>query len=94
MQNLFLTSEKKAKKEYKKLIKETSLAITKAFIDDRAYSGPTPQELKEIVKENSILPENGLGWKAVFSKIQEKVLPNLLRTPSTDYMPHLHGPSL
>ena len=94
MENLFLTSEKKAKKEYKKLISQAALAITDAFIDERAYSGPTPYELKEIVKEATILPEKGLGWKKVFEITKKKVLPNLLRTPSTDYMPHLHGPSL
>ncbi len=94
MQNYFLTNEESSKEEYKKLISETAAAISQAFVDDRAYSGPTPQELKEIVKQDSILPENGLGWEEVFSKMKEKVLPNLLRTPSTDYMPHLHGPSL
>ena len=94
MENFFLTSEENAKEEYKKLITQTASAITDAFVDDKAYSGPTPQELKEIVKEDTILPEKGLGWQETFSKIKEKVLPNLLRTPSTDYMPHLHGPSL
>ena len=94
MKNLFLTSDKKAKKEYKKLIIKTAAAIADAFVNESAYSGPTPDQLKEIVRQDSILPEQGLGWDKVFALTKEKVLPNLLRTPSTEYMPHLHGPSL
>ena len=94
MQNLFLTSDKKARKEYNKLLKQTSKAISDAFVNESAYSGPTPDELKAIVRQDSILPEHGLGWDKVFELTKEKVLPNLLRTPSTEYMPHLHGPSL
>lgn len=94
MEELFLTCEDKNKDLYNKIINETSKAISDAFIDEQAYSGPTPDELKNIVKQESILPEHGLGWEKVFELTKEKVLPNLLRTPSTDYMPHLHGPSL
>ena len=94
MEELFLTCEKSNKKTYKKLIKQTAAAISDAFINESAYSGPTPEELKKIVAQDSILPEHGLGWDKVFALTKEKVLPNLLRTPSTDYMPHLHGPSL
>ena len=94
MEELFLTCEKKSKKEYKKLIKHTACAIADAFVNESAYSGPTPDELKKIVAQNSILPEHGLGWDKVFQLTKVKVLPNLLRTPSTEYMPHLHGPSL
>ena len=94
MQELFLTCEKSNKKTYKKLIKQTASAIADAFVNESAYSGPTPDELKAIVRQDSILPEHGLGWDKVFALTKEKVLPNLLRTPSTEYMPHLHGPSL
>ena len=94
MEELFLTCEKSNKKTYKKLIKQTADAIADAFANESAYSGPTPDELKKIVAQDSILPEHGLGWDKVFALTKEKVLPNLLRTPSTEYMPHLHGPSL
>ena len=94
MEHLFLTSEKSNKKTYKKIIKETAKAIADAFVNESAYSGPTPDELKEIVRQDTILPDQGLGWDKVFEITKEKVLPNLLRTPSTEYMPHLHGPSL
>lgn len=94
MDELFLTCEKKAKKKYNKILKQTAKAISDAFVNESAYSGPTPDELKKIVAQDSILPEHGLGWDKVFALTKEKVLPNLLRTPSTEYMPHLHGPSL
>ncbi len=94
MEELFLTCEKNTKKKYKKILKQTAKAISDAFVNESAYSGPTPDELKKIVAQDSILPEHGLGWDKVFALTREKVLPNLLRTPSTEYMPHLHGPSL
>ncbi|MCR4580433.1 MAG: aspartate aminotransferase family protein [Treponema sp.] len=94
MQDFFLSNEAQAKDNYIKMINETAQAISKAFIDDRSYSGPKPDELKKIVSQASILPEKGLGWPKVFADLQERVLPNLLRTPSSDYMAHLHGPSL
>ena len=94
MEELFLTCEKKTKKTYKKLITKTAAAIADACKNESAYSGPTPDQLKEIVRQDSILPDQGLGWDKVFALTKEKVLPNLLRTPSTEYMPHLHGPSL
>lgn len=94
MEELFLTCEKNTKKKYNKILKQTAKAISDAFINESAYSGPTPDELKKIVRQDSILPEHGLGLDKVFELTKEKVLPNLLRTPSTEYMPHLHGPSL
>ena len=94
MDELFLTCEKKSKKLYNKIIKKTSKAISASFENETAYSGPTPEELKKIVCQDTILPEHGLGFEKVFDLTKQKVLPNLLRTPSTEYMPHLHGPSL
>lgn len=34
------------------------------------------------------------GWGRVLELTKQKILPNMLRTPSTDYMPHLHGPAV
>lgn len=90
----FLTHNQADKAEYIKMTNEVSSAISDAFIDEKAYSGPTPDELKKIISQDSILPETGLGWEEVFNLTKQKVLPNLLRTPSTDYMPHLHSPAL
>lgn len=90
----FLTNQACDKAAYKEIISQVSAAIADSFVDDRAYSGPTPDELKKIIQQESILPQKGLGWDQVFNITKEKILPNLLRTPSTDYMAHLHGPSL
>lgn len=92
--NYFITSNQSDINQYKEIISNTVDAITDAFVNDKAYSGPTPQELKEIIHEETLLPSQGLGWDKILQKTKEKILPNLLRTPSTDYMAHLHSPSL
>lgn len=94
MEHFFLTNEQNSKNEYIKIINETASEIANAFNSSSAYSGPTPQELKKIVQQDSILPEKGLGWEKVLNITKQKILPNLLRTSSTDYMPHLHSPAL
>ena len=90
----FLTQNDQDKKQFVDLISKISLSIADAFIDDKAYGGPTPDELKKIIHQQSILPQHGLGFDEVFKMTKEKILQNLLRTSSTDYMAHLHGPSL
>jgi len=94
--HVFLTNNPEDKRNYLSIIENTAQAIAAAFQekDDLAYSGPTPQELHEIINVSTLLPENGLGWEKVLSLLKEKVLPNFLRTPSCSYMAHLHGPSL
>lgn len=93
MKNLFLTNSPDSKKEYEDIMNQTLKAVTEAFCDDKAYSGPTPQELQKLIKQNTLLPEEGLGWQKTLELTKEKILPNLLRTSSTDYMPHLHSPA-
>ena len=94
MNTTFLTSKQSDKDIFIKYSNDTANAIAESFIDGKAYSGPTPEELKKIIHQDSILPEKGLGWEKVFELTKKKILPNLLRTPSTNYMAHLHGPSL
>ena len=76
------------------MMSETVKAVSEVFTDDSAYSGTTPWDLHEVVHQDSILPEEGLGWEETLNKIKEQILPYLLRTSSSDYMAHLHGPSL
>jgi len=94
MENIFLTNKEEDKNLFENMMMDTTKAISKAFVNEQAYSGPTPDELKQIISQKSILPEKGLGWNAVFEKLQAQILPNLLRTPSTSYMAHLHSPAL
>lgn len=68
--------------------------IVASIKDDKAYIGLSPQELKQTVHVDNLLPEKGLGLKAVSSILKEKVLPYFLKTSSTDYLAHLHGPAL
>ena len=91
---LFLTEEEDAKKAYIELINQTARDIAASIDDARAYVGLSPQELKEKIKVGKILPESGKGLEALSDLLSEKILPYFLRTPSTDYMAHLHGPSL
>ena len=93
MKNLFLTNSEETKSEYKEIMNQTVNAVADAFDSSTAYSGPTPQELQELIHSETILPEKGLGWKKVLEMTKEKILPNLLKTSSTDYMPHLHSPA-
>ena len=90
----FLTHNSEDKQSYLNMVSQVSSAVVNAITDDKAYSGPTPQQLKELIHKNELLPENGLGFENVLKETEEKILPNLLKTFSTDYMPHLHGPAL
>lgn len=94
MKNLFLTDSDSDKEIYTKIMADTNTAILKAFSNAKAYTGPEPNELKELIHMDSILPEKGLGFDKVLEMTEEKILPNMLRPSSTDYMPHLHSPAL
>ena len=90
----FLTSDAQTKEEYKRIIQSTTDAILDSFKDDSAYSGMSPFDLKKTIHTPALLPEQGLGFDAALKKVQETILPNFLRTSSTDYMAHLHSPAL
>lgn len=90
---IFITAQKGALDEFKKIILETSGAIADAFENDKAYTGPEPFELKEKIK-TQMLSQNGLGFDKTLELVKEKILPNFVRTSSTDYMAHLHSATL
>lgn len=94
MDNIFLTDTLSDKELYLSMIGKTTDAILDAFNSSKAYTGPEPEELKKIIHMDSILPEKGIGFDAMFDLVKEKILPNMLRPSSTDYMPHLHSPAL
>lgn len=91
--NIFVTSEKDALNAFSDVIKKTAEAISGAFSNDKAYTGLEPFALKELV-DVPMLEKTGRGFDATLEKVKEIILPNLLRTSSTDYMPHLHSASL
>lgn len=90
----FLTDEKKSSNAYSQLLHQIIDDIVSSINNDKAYIGLSPQELKEAIHVENLLPEKGLGLGAVSSLLKEKVLPYFLKTSSTDYLAHLHGPSL
>jgi len=59
-----------------------------------AFSGKTPQELKEIIRGDVFLPEQGLGSEETLKLTAEKILPHLVNVASPDYMAHLHCATL
>lgn len=59
-----------------------------------AYSGLPPEELRALLKTDTLLPNHGLGIDAVLERMKNSILPNLVRTASPGYMAHLHSPVL
>ncbi|MBP5707032.1 MAG: aspartate aminotransferase family protein, partial [Spirochaetales bacterium] len=59
-----------------------------------AYAGLSPADLKKAIHQEYILPNEGVGFDTVLSDLKRQILPNFLRTSSTDYMAHLHSPAL
>ena len=91
---LFLTEEQDSSETYKKLIHQTAENIAHAITNGKAYVGLSPEDLKKAIFVSNILPEKGKGLDSISSLLQEKILPYFLRTASSDYMAHLHGPAL
>lgn len=91
---LFLTETAADKQAYSHLLHKVLDDIVSSVSDGKAYAGLSPQDLKKAVHVENLLPENGIGLEGVSSVLKEKILPYFLRTASTDYMAHLHGPAL
>ncbi len=89
-----LSNDVKDREEYRKAIYETVEAILSSFSDESAFSGIDPYKLRKKISSYSILEDKGIGFDSTLSLIKSVVMPNLLRTWSTDYMPHLHSPAL
>jgi len=89
-----LSHDKESKQAYRTLIDQTVDAILDSLQDGGAYQGSSVDELKSLIQKEQMLPEKGLGWEAVLSQVRSSILPNFLRTWSTNYMAHLHSPAL
>ena len=75
MESVFLTQNQQNKDEYLEIINNVAKAVADTFVDGKAYAGPTPQELQKIIEVDELLPEQGLGFDEVFSRLKAKVLP-------------------
>ena len=92
--NLFLTSENSGKQAYIEMMEATIRAIAASMVDEQAYAGMPPYELRDAVHTDELLPEKGCGFAAILDEIKSKILPNLVRPASTNYMAHLHSAAL
>ena len=89
-----LTETEEVKERFSRMIEETLKAILDSYSDGSAYSGMGPYELREKITSLGFLPDEGKGFEAVLEETKSVILPHMLRTWSTQYMPHLHSPVL
>lgn len=91
---LILSSSDEDKNRFRQIIEGALEASLTSFDNSSAFSGIDPYELRKKVESLGFLPEEGLGYDKCLEKVKEDILPHLLRTWSSDYMPHLHAPAL
>lgn len=89
-----LSASEDSKSSFRKEIGMTLDSILSSFSDDSAYSGIDPLSLREEIGKLGFLPEEGMGFDKTLETVRESIMPHLLRTWSTSYMPHLHSPAL
>lgn len=87
-------NDEKTREEYKYVVERSVNAFLSSVNGESAFSGINPYILRKEIKELGFLPDEGLGFDKTLEKVENTILPNLLRTWSTKYMPHLHSPSL
>lgn len=91
---LLLSESTDVQERFSEMIRETLSSVFRSFSDGSAFSGIEPQALRDKVNGLGFLPEHGRGFEAVLKDTEDIILPHLLRTWSTNYMPHLHSPVL
>ena len=89
-----LSSNPEIKETLRSMIINTLDAVLSSIDSDRCYSGIDPNDLRRIINSIEVLPESGIGFDKTLKRVEEDVLPHLLSTWSTSYMPHLHSPAL
>lgn len=86
--------EESVKREYERVVKKTVESFLSSISDDSAFSGIDPYSLRDEIASLGFLPERGLGFDETLKMVSKTIMPSLLRTWSTSYMPHLHSPVL
>ncbi len=89
--DLLLTCHPQTQTECRRVVQKTLDAILHVFSNSKAYEGLTPQDLKQAIRLETLLPDGGMGFDRVLAQVAERILPNLLRPSSCDYMAHLHS---
>ena len=83
-----------AKEEFRREISQVLDSLLSEMGKPEAFSGINPYALREKINSLKVLTEEGTGWDETWKTVEEKLLPDMLRTWSADYMPHLHSPAL
>ena len=91
---LLLSDSKEVQERFSQMIRETLTSIFNSFSDGSAFSGIGPYELRDRIGSLGFLPREGKGFEEVLRETEASILPHMLRTWSTEYMPHLHSPVL
>ncbi len=89
-----LGTSEESKELFKKMIGRAEDIILSTASDNKAYSGKDPYTLRAEINSLGFFPEKGVGFDGVMDKVEKHIAPNLLKTWSTEYMPHLHSPAL
>ena len=88
---LLLSDSKDVQERFSQMLRETLSAIYSSYADNCAFSGIDPYELREKIASLGFLPDKGKGFEEVLKETEAEIMPHLLRTWSTEYMPHLHS---
>ena len=91
---MFLTPDAADKASYIEMMTATAQAVAAAMDHPHAYAGMEPYTLRAAVHTDEMLPEKGSDFAAILEEVKARILPNLLRPMSTNYMAHLHSPAL
>ncbi|MBO4410214.1 MAG: diaminobutyrate decarboxylase [Spirochaetales bacterium] len=91
---VILSSDVSVKETFRKMVADTADAIIRSYDDNTAYSGKDVYELRHDLENLGFLPEKGTGFDETLRTVEKEIMPHLLRTWSTMYMPHLHAPAL
>ncbi|MBR4121140.1 MAG: aspartate aminotransferase family protein, partial [Spirochaetales bacterium] len=91
---VILSADAETKEVFRGMIADTTDAIIRSYDDNTAYSGKDVYKLREDLDRLGFLPEKGTGFDETLATVEKEIMPHLLRTWSTMYMPHLHAPAL
>lgn len=91
---LLLSETDAVKERFTEMVRETLASVFRSYSDNSAFSGIDPYALRERINSLGFLPQEGKGFEKVLEETEKEILPHLLRTWSTKYMPHLHSPVL
>ena len=92
--DLFLSPAQADKERFVEMMSATAQAIADSLDHTHAYAGMPPYELRAALRTDELLPSGKISYAELLEEVKAKILPNLVRPMSTDYMAHLHSPAL